>query len=82
MGSGVVPESRAVEDVLSRPVSELRVIAENEVREPGSYATVALVRVSREELRRRGIELTTPIDDGTCDEAGPIQEAIIETPTG
>ena len=50
-------------------------IQKNQVREPGSYETIALLRVARDELVDRGVRLTTPPDDGTWDEAGPIQEA-------
>ena len=57
-------------------------ISDEEVREPKAYSTVATVRTTRPELHQRGIELRTPVDDGTWDEAGPIQEAIVETATG
>ena len=59
-----------------------RMIAENELREPRSYASVAVVRVTRAELLSRGVVLESPVDDGTWDEAGPIQEALVEVNTG
>jgi hypothetical protein len=57
-------------------------IDESALREPGSYQTVASVRVSRAELADRGIRLSAPADDGSWDEAGPIEEALIELDTG
>jgi hypothetical protein len=60
----------------------VKVIDEADLREPRSYSSVAWIRVSGDELRDRGVELRTPASDGTWDEAGPIQEAILETPSG
>jgi hypothetical protein len=62
-------------------VSTFRVISETEIRER-SYVRVATVRATRQELLDRGVELHTSVDDGTWDEAGPIQAAIVETSTG
>jgi hypothetical protein len=63
-------------------VARVRVISIEEVREPNSYASVAQIRMTRAELAQRGIELVTPVQDGTWDEAGPIQESLIEVDTG
>jgi hypothetical protein len=57
-------------------------IGADEVREPGTYQAAGWLQVSRAELTARGVSLVTPIDDGTWDEAGPIQEALIELDTG
>jgi hypothetical protein len=57
-------------------------IREEDLREPDTYASVATVRVSRDELAERDIRFEKPVEDRTWTEAGPIEVAFVETMTG
>jgi hypothetical protein len=57
------------------------VISEADVREPNTYESVAVIRTSRDDLADLGIELTSP-PQGSWQEAGPIEAAMLETETG
>src|SRR5438270_7502999 len=57
-------------------------IGKGELREANTYWTLATIRMTREELAERGIGLASPVDDGTWDEAGPIEAAFFETTEG
>jgi hypothetical protein len=63
-------------------VSRVRVITQDELREPRTYASVGVVRISREELRSSGVTLTPLDDPGYLMEAGPVEEALVETDGG
>jgi len=81
------PKGRGTDDPLAHAtwhaleVVTLRPICEHEIRER-TYEPVATIRATRTELLEREIELRTPVEDGTWSEAGPIQEAILEIPSG
>jgi len=60
----------------------MRQIGEQELGEPKGFATLATIRAGRAELEACGIELQAPEFDGSWDEAGPVEEALLELDSG